>query len=698
MSNLMGIDKGAQAGLLAPATLAGRMTGQDTPWSRAPEVLKDHPMGETIFQITEVMVPTLITAGIAGPVTAPVALVGESALETGLQDNADDLIAGREIAVGFGKLGDYLGYDGAEITRDLIEGRKPEAVAMMNVIGFLQNLGINFGANQVMKKFFPNAVSEEAVEASKLAPDGKTAEAVQESLEDVQQPQYRADYEPHEVMDVDSQVMVGRPSEGNTYVDPDSLRAEILRKNGLDEEGLTAANRHYFTNLKSLSDDIGVQRIIDEVTKGLQKLPDFSDDLGRVVVRASEWWNANKGLIDDNIGDLAANFAKADSGMVRAIDEKWAISGEAYSGSIRNNLREKLGVTAEGNIVGAIIGEEMGIRIQKNAMQILNLDEAGIDFFTQAMDNFVALQDATNNFLVPLRRGKRDWAVRGYAQQRGTINQLKDANVKSSRIKAEDPSIVGPGRDFETIKFDENDLGNTIGELWSMAKEGDKDALETLKAYVGYIAYADPRSTLSQADNLSGLLSKELLKGTTSALGKLHYASMLSRIATQVVSISSGILRTTFEPVSLMVDSVARGDKDHLMYGLGQFFGGMVHMQDHMNVVLKSFKENKPINPGTKFSRSYADLKSQQLTLESNYKGALREYEAAGKDTTPLTMSYLTQMASINPQVQGPMRMLMASDEGFKSVAATQHASGRAWRKVAQEGAYLDRASSKGNL
>jgi hypothetical protein len=691
LSNLMGIERGSQAGVMAPATIAGRVAGQDTPWSRAPEILKDHPMGDTLFQLTEVLVPTLLTAGVAGPVAGPVGLIGESALETALQDNTDDLIAGRTIAANLGQLADYLGYDGAEVTRDLIEGRKPEAVVMMNVVGFMQNLGINFGANKVMAKFFPNAVSDEAVAAAKLSPDGKDVKAVQEALDDVQEPPYRADYEPHEVMDVDSQVMANRPSAGNTYVSTDALRAELLRKNGLGEDGLTAANRHYFSNYKSLSDNIGIQRTIDEVTKGLEMLPDFSEDLGRVVIRASEWWNANKSLIDDNIGDLVQNFAKADGGMVRAVDEKWAISGEAYSGSIKSNLRDKLGTTASGNIVAAIIGEEMGVRIQKNAMAILNLDEAGIDF-TQQMDNFIALQDTANNFFVPLRRSKRQWATEGYSQQRGTINQLKDANVKSSRIKPEDASIYGPGRDFETIKMDEDDVGATMAELWDKAKGGDADALDTLKAYVGYIAYADPKSVMSQVDNLGGQLAKDLLKGTTSGIGKLHYASMLSRVATQVVSISSGLIRTTFEPVSLIVDSLARRDKDTLFYGLGQFWGGMVHMQDHMNVVLKSFKENKPINPGTKFSRSYADLRTQQLDLDRNYKGALREYEKLGKDTTPLTLSYLTQMAAINPQVQGPMRMLMASDEGFKSVAATQHATGRAWRRIAQEGAYLDEA------
>jgi hypothetical protein len=690
---IVGGGEGIEAGLLAPATLAGRLTNQDTPWSRTPEILKDHPLGETMFQIMEVATPTLVLGGLAGTAAAGgTALVAESALETGLQDNADDLIAGRQIARGFGEIADYLGFDGGQLTRDIIEGQKPEAKVINAVVGFAQNLGINFGINQVMKKFFPNAnVVDEATEASvKLAPDGKTVEQVAEGVDNVQTPNYRPDHEPHEAMDIDTAVPVGRPSEGFTYVSPDNLRRELVRR-GLDDEGLTSAQRSYFTNYKALADNEGIQRVIREVTKTLEKLPDFSEDLGQATLRASEWWNANKSLIDDNLDDLAANFADPKSGMTRPLDN-WTPGGTAYAVG-KEALTESLGTTSSGFITGAIIGEELGVRIQKQASMLLNLDEQKIDF-TDAMDLFIDLQDAANQFFVPLRRAKRQWAVEGYAQQRQTINSLKDANVKSSRIKPSQSALV-PSRELTSIKLDENDAGKTMKELWESAKEGDMDALETLKAYVGYIAHSDPRASMSQVENLTGILKDELLKGNTAAIGRLHYASMLSRISTQVVSLSSGLIRSTFEPAALAVDGAMRRNMGQAMYGLGQLWGGMTHMQDHFNTMIKAFQQNAPVNPGTKFANSYQSLAQQQLDLKQRFKGAIAEAEKAGEDTTSLVLSYHTQMMSLNPQINGPMRVLMTADEGFKSVVATQHATGRAWRKIFEQNAMLDEAKKK---
>ena len=187
--------EGTKAGILSPVTIAGRLSNQDTPWSRAPGMIKDNDIAETVFNIAEIVVPTafigIATGGAGLSVAAPTTLLAESALETGLQDNVDDLIAGRQLAVGLGTVGDYMGLDGASITRDLIEGRKPEAKYFNSVVGFLQNLGINFGVNKVMSKFFPDipnppAVNEEA--AGRVL--GKTPEEVQASVSNVTERQY----------------------------------------------------------------------------------------------------------------------------------------------------------------------------------------------------------------------------------------------------------------------------------------------------------------------------------------------------------------------------------------------------------------------------------------------------------------------------------------------------------------------------
>ena len=80
--------------------------------------------------------------------TVPAGLAIESVVETLPQDTAEDMVAGRTLAARFGEIYDALelnlGYEnGTELTRDLIEGRTPQAQALLAVWGFSQNYGIS---------------------------------------------------------------------------------------------------------------------------------------------------------------------------------------------------------------------------------------------------------------------------------------------------------------------------------------------------------------------------------------------------------------------------------------------------------------------------------------------------------------------------------------------------------------------------
>ena len=90
-----GLADGATAGVMLPATLAARVANQDASWSDPPETLKNSPVGESVFKIAEVMVPTLLSGGIAGTGAAGTGLGGlalESGIETVTQRSSDDLI------------------------------------------------------------------------------------------------------------------------------------------------------------------------------------------------------------------------------------------------------------------------------------------------------------------------------------------------------------------------------------------------------------------------------------------------------------------------------------------------------------------------------------------------------------------------------------------------------------------------------
>ena len=153
---LEGIASGMEGGIALPFTLAGRLANQKTPWADPPATLKDSPLGETIFEIAQVVTPTLLFGGVGGKgalTTGTTGLVIESGIETVTQDAADDLIAGRFLATRFGKIADSLGYDGDKLAIDMIEGKNFRGQAFVAVVGFLQNFGINGTVNKFVDSF-----------------------------------------------------------------------------------------------------------------------------------------------------------------------------------------------------------------------------------------------------------------------------------------------------------------------------------------------------------------------------------------------------------------------------------------------------------------------------------------------------------------------------------------------------------------
>ena len=691
---IVGAGEGVKAGLLAPLTIAGKAADQDTPWSRAPEVIQDNDIAETVFNIAEVVTPTLIVglatagAGLGPAAGGTTGLLAESALETGLQDGTDDLILGRQVAQGLGEIGDYIGIDGTQLTQDLIENRTPDAQVFNAALGFMQNLGINWGVNKMMNKFFPNVPNPpKANEESAARVLGKSAEDVKAANSEVTERLYTDFTEVDEAADIDSVVPTGLPTEGNVSVNSDSAMSEILRPiQGAQD--LVSTARSYFTNYKPLANKVEIQRVIDEVTLTLDKLKDFPEDLKIAGERTKNFWNANKELIDDDLPQLTKNFFDTDSGLIRSLDDsRWSIAGKAFQPTAEE-IQEKVGLNASGYMAAAIVGEELGIKIQKSATEALRMETAGVDF-TAAMENLMELHDAANMFFVPLRRSKRQWAVDGMMQQRNALEQLRDADIvpgskpKDVKTPGKTDSFDTPFRDLTTIKKDYADPGLTLREMYEAAKNGDDEALSTLKYYLNYIAYTEPEQVMKQVDTLTDVLATEWAKGNKKAINNLYFASMLSGPATQTASAMSTIIRSTLEPLALMGEGIITANKAQAARGFGSLVGGFVHMGDSFNVALRAFKQGSPINSGSKLDqRVVKSLAQQQVEIEKKFKGLVAQAEAKGEDTFGILINKNLQMLATNPYINAPMRFLMAGDEFGKTTFAYQTAYGRAFESV----------------
>ena len=513
---LEGTAAGMEAGIAMPFTIAGRALNQDTPWSTRTQTLKNAPLGEAAFSIAEIVTPTLLTGGVAGAAGAPawltggVGLTAESALETATQESADELIAGRTLAQKFGEIADFYGMDGGKLTQDLIEGVTPEAQAMNAAVGFVQNLGINFGADKLIK-YFPKIWKKKVDDVAAVS--GKDAEEVQKSLTDVNEPKFSSTSEPTDVQTIDSAVSVPKPSEGNKYINADSLQAEALRsKEGLDDQWLSDSNRSYFTNLQALSDDEGIRQVIDEITKDLKPLSPVSADYKALFTRVKSFVDQNLYLVKPEFDPLTKDMSVV-NWAIDEVAEQFAkemtvpLNREAAEIIVNEDvgfeqyLKELSKVDNAGFTAGVILGEELGLRLQKQATAIDTLETLGVDF-TNAVENFFELQDKANLVLIPLRRGKRDWSVGGGAQQREFIRSI--TNPEDLSKTKEFGSVTDRGEALKKIYLNADDTeGVRPRELWDAYQQGSSEAGWTLKAYFNLIANGSPSTAVSEIDDMS---------------------------------------------------------------------------------------------------------------------------------------------------------------------------------------------------
>ena len=683
LTNVEGLTTGVQAGVAIPFTVAARLANQDNPWSDPPAVVKDSPIAEPLFTVAEILTPTLLSGGAAAVAGAPalgsslLGLTAESVLETATQDSFDDLLAGRKLAEALGQIAENQGYDGAALTRELIEGETVNSQVLTTVIGTAQNFGINFGADRLLKYFGPKvakALRRTDVDDAAARVLGKSSDEVDRAVNDVREPLYDSLAEPHEVVDIDSAVPVSKPSKGKEFISDEALMRRAT--SSIAEDSTQDAGGRYMTNWSAVTDDNSLQRVMQEASSTLKRLKSFPEDMKTVIGRTAEWWDANKQLLDQNFDGLVLNF----SNLTKTLEGKEGLEA-LLKPDVDTYLREYAATSEEGFLAASLVGEELGTRIQKQAAVAVKLEDGSIDF-SAAIENILNLHDKLNLFLIPLRRGKRRWAVEGMLQQKRSLKRLKDADVQGA-IRKQDPlSSDAASRSFEVVRDVETDPGLTLRELWTAFQEGDDAAGATLKRYLNLVAYTDPSTILSESTGLAQVLKDQLKKGNREAGTNLMYFSMLSRAATQTASAASNFARLVAEPLGAVIS----GDK---AYGFGQLVGGWQAMGDGWKVLRKAIVEGKATNAGSKIDEVAVDLAKKQEALDGMFEAALKGLHESGATQMEILgahMSHWSRSAANHPLVHAPGRLLMAADEWTKTIAANQVAVGRAYKEIAELG------------
>jgi len=747
---LEGIASGMEGGIALPFTLAGRLTNQKTPWADPPATLKDSPLGETVFEIAQIVTPTLLFGAVGGKTaltTGTKGLLVESGIETVTQDAADDLIAGRYLATRFGKIADSLGFDGDQLAIDMIEGKNFRGQAFVATVGFIQNLGINLSVNKfidifkksskvqqkallegaeenkklleggtdgtpppIQKQLPTSAITTQQVidvdvievkdlpegvkKASKIL--GTDAVEVYKKVEDVNEIPYNFKKEPHDVMDIDNSVNVSKPSEGNVYTSKEAFHTEMARglqpdtaatrgANEIGTDGMTRADRNFFTNWGSLTDEVGVQRALQEITSNLNKLKNFPADLDVALKRANHFWSKNANLLGEDITAFAREFYK--EGVV-PLDPRKSLND--FDGiDWQRMLRENVKISPDFFAAAGLMAEELGVRFAKQARVVRNLDNAKIDF-TQAMENMVQLVEKGDLLLIPLRRGKRQWAVEGITQQKNVFEKLREGYKQPLGAKDLPTDKITP-RDLTLIKKTDTDAGKTLRELWESAKAGNTKDLETLKEYIDYVAGAPPDEVFGMTKNLSDAL-KNTLNVNGDSIRTLYYAKLLATVNPQTAAGATNVARLISEPLGNIASPIFRGgDIKDVMYGLGQLVGTQSAVNDALFAFKRAAKNNQSINASSRVYELSKTWKRKSLELEAAKTMLLDKVAREGGNKTEIAkihINYWMQMAIYNPFTNFAKRFLIAQDDAANVVVGHQEATGRAFVKAFEDGVF----------
>ena len=678
---------GVDAFAMTPVTLGARLSNQDASFSQKPTEMEETWGGEMAFELGRLLAPTLIglPAGVGGVTrTATGALAAEAALETINQRSADDLIFGREQAIKMGEAAEALGYDGKQLTQDLIEGKKPSAQAIVAVAGFMQNFGINIGFDQLLGLVGRNlgnsqALSDTAAQVSKVT--GKNVDEVQASLNDIDLPTTgRPDYDINEVTDIDT--FVPKAPEGQVINEEAIIAAAIKR----EAPNLTDVDVRGFTNYRVFSKDRSLRTALEEASNAIIKIEPNSKTYQQVINQASVW---TKQFVDELNTGIDLDGALDDlpwSEMIEPLDD----TARAFpAGDSKNFLTEQAIATQPGATALTLVGEELGQRLNVSARNITNLDNGSKDY-SAAVETFLNLLDKGEQLLMPLRRFKARWNVGGVAQQTDFVGNVSKRNlIKDAKQPTRKVSENAPSEAFQQLYKDADAVGQTPRQLWEAYQAGDIDAGKTLNQFFNVVSYAPPNTALAHIDKLEGALFNQLKKGNKDATTQLLYANYLTRLAPQTASIASGILNVIKEPLGLALSGEGS-------YALGQTFGAITTISDALRVGKRVYQNGMPINSGTKFDTAIQSSKSRDIELDQLYDGTKKELAKQLKEgESPLDnqlkqvaawWNFTRQRIANNPMNSMAARALQAGDESIKVLYGSMSASGMAFREATEMG------------
>lgn len=728
---MYGTEKGlvASTPLTIPFSVAGALLNQNTDaWTDPPEVLKGSAWGENMFEISQLLLPSIMTGGIAGAGRGGfAALMGglgaESVMEAAVQNEADEVAMSRYLALRIGNLIEpYYGEEkAAELTTQLLNGSTTSRL-YLGALATAQIAGFTFGPAKLREAFgAPNP--PHYFKAAKAL--GKNVDEVAKKIDDTTTPNYSPDKEPVNSMGEELDANLPK-SQSDKYIQLEAFTADQMRRpegppvevvtlNGrriqLEADSLPMNNSQfddvtqpYYTNNRAVTgeDKVGkMQEGLDEIVRSMPRLRMSKDML---------MYNQQQAL-----NFLLENF---ESDMVPRVSWRQALREFAFSDMVLdtpkalwtrvNKNGQKLGydkmkqllhykeVDEPGMMVALQILRKIMGETQMLAKQIDQANQVGQRVDDGLLRNFEEL--ITNGGLVaaPIRKSKSRWWQMGMAQQLDTFDNV------NQRFNEYQAAVLAGDAPRQELKLNVSDLMQ-YGGLKKLIKKAktDPDSKAVFDAIVAQLAIAPPDSLLKEIELLDDVLKSEMASMRGETFNRLFFAGMLSRLGTQAAAFANTSMRLIVSPVAGMIRAIPpslSGSKEgqrKFFYNYGQLIGGWQGLGTSMDTFRRALVTNKPINPGTRF-----DMEKQVETLEQirqrnqvTFENRIKELDRTNAHpsaklaaVTTYHFQRLVNQAVVN---YGP-RFLMSSDEGFKVMRAHQIAYGNAFAENFDAGELFD--------
>lgn len=700
---------------LFPLTAAAKLTGQADPWANRPAtIVDDDILADTIFDITKVLAPTIVATSAMGPVSVPVGLSVESGIETLTQDSAEDLVAGRWLAGKFGEIYSSMGGDGEALSRDLVEGKTPQAQAILGVWGFAQNYGINWGFDKLIKQFpkVKNIFTQGSDDIAKST--GKSVDEVEESLTTFVEPPKSTKVEPADVANVDTIVPVPRAPEGQ-YINQDALYRRVLADANNLPPVANEANG-FFTNWSAVSSTEDAVEMLKKVTKDLPTFQVGSAARARMIVNTARWLGSNAQLLGDSprkfleeytakYGVLLDDGAKLSRQTLSKIDDIETFVKD----NVSFPLDRELGI--EGVLTARYMAEDLGQRLVRASAVLDEMLAKDADISKFMENTYLPLERYTQAVLLPFRRAKRSFYLLGEAQQRSTALEMQDL-LGGGPVKGVDEALStnATADEIERLVIDGKATADTIATLWDSAKKGDKSAFDLLKQYVKAMRYGEADKVLTNSEVAKATIKDQLAKKTIEANKRGFYNLItLAQFSTQINATVPTVFRQALEPLALMGSLNPKISKAERVYAMGQLWGGVRYMNQSIDGMFRALMTNKPAGGASRYAAQHnSNLLKEVKELDKLSAARIQELQEEGASIWSIMAEYsanLYRKAMFHPALGLATRGLMASDEAARITAGTQVAMGRTFKSkslgegiVDQSGKFDFEANLKQNL